>query len=339
MKPFWAAANPAVAMAVLLLAVTIVSPAWSAAVDEVVLKSGRKYMGTIVSDSADSLVLSIDGGTVRIPRDAVLSPPYFGPPAPAEVPVEATPPEEPTPVTGNPLPATGEALEWLQSFEWSEPLAQIPVQVTDRGRWPFLPALAFSAGNFFQLRLYGDPGNPAAIEVSLPQGTADTWEAKGQLLEYMLGLVPGLAVDDRFSTLNIRGDSFAVGDLWFAITDAASAETPGRWTVVLMHERSLTPARASLGELEAISEPVATAIIDPDQPRSWQEGSWTPEEIATIGSAETTPPPANAASSIDSTEAQVRQWLALNSSRVFVRAFARVRGRYVPTETEWLQEE
>jgi len=315
----------------------ITSPAWSAAVDEVVLKNGNKYMGTIVSDSADSLVLSIEGGTVRIPRDAVQSPPYFGPAAPAEAPAEITPPPEAAPVSGNPLPSTTAALEWMQSFEWSAPLVQTPVQVTDRGRWPFLPALAFSAGGFSQLSIYGDPEHPAAIEVSLPNGGTDAWEAKGKLLEYMLGLVPGLAVDSRFATLNIRGDSFAVDDLWFAITEATSAETPDRWTVVIMYERSLTPARASLEELELISEPVSAAMIDPNKPRSWQKGSWTPEEVErqhrfTSGTA----PPSGPNASASPTDAQVQQWLALNNSRIFIRSFARVRGRYVPSEKVWL---
>lgn len=325
--------------AILLFVFALASPAWSAAVDEVVLKNGRKYMGTIVSDSADSLVLSIDGGTVRIPRNAVQSPPYFGPSAPVETPPENVPVPDVPAVAGNPLPDTKAALAWLRNFEWSAPLAQVPVQVTDRGRWPFLPALAFSAGDFFQLRLYGDPDHPAAIEVSLPQGNTETWEAKGRLLEYMLGLVPGLAIDPRFATLNIRGDSFAVGDLWFAITGPENAETPGRWTVVLMHERSLTPARASLEELETISEPVATAMIDPDKPRSWQKGSWTPDELAGLKSNEngTQPPPPDGETN-STNEAQMRQWLALNSSRVFVRSYGRVRGHYVPTETNWLPE-
>lgn len=321
---------PGGALRLTLLALAILASAPAApALDEVVLGNGRRYLGTIVASTADSIVLSIDGGTVEFPRSAVVSPRYEGPPSTrtddSGVPVATRP---------HPLPDVTRALRDLRAFSWASQVRQVPALVVDRGRWQFLPCLSFWAGDFLLLNVYGDPARPAAIEVSLLRPPAEAWEQKRHALEYMLGLAPGLAVDSRFDKLNIRGDSFAAGDLWFAVSGPESADTPGRWAVLLLYELSLTPSRASSQELEAISEPVPVAVLDPTQPRSWQRGSWTPADLEwlhdTLALAE--PQPRG-----DAVAPGAQSWGALGGERVFVRAFVRERGRYQRSSADWLR--
>jgi hypothetical protein len=311
---------------ILVVLVVLSCAGTMSALDEVVLTNGRRYRGNIVSDTPESLVLSVDGGTVEFPRSSVVSPPYHGPAGSAKTEMDATQ----VPEKAHPLPSVANALRQLRDFSWAKNVRQVPALVTDRGRWQFLPCLSFWCGDFFQLSFYGDPARPAAIEVSLIQPPANAWEQKRDLLEYMLGLAPGLAVDSRFDKLDINGDSFAVGDLWFAVSNPASTTSPGRWAVLLMHEISLTPSRASAQELQAISEPIV--MLDPNQPRSWQRGSWTQADLDWLQHTLSLTNPDKA----DNTGAAT--WTALGGERVFLRSFMRERGRYTRASNDWLRE-
>lgn len=320
-----------------LLAALIAVPG-AQALDEIVLANGRTYLGTIVASTPESIVLSIDGGTVEFPRSAVVSPPYFGP---AAISVESGEPAAPVfDASAHPLPPLSFALRRLREFSWSSSPRQVPVLVVDRGRWKYLPAVSFWVGGFCQVSCYGDPARPAALEVSLHRPAPDSWEQKRDLLEYMMGLVPGLAADNRFDNLDIRGDSFAVGDLWFSVSAPDSTDSPNRWTVRLIHEISITASRATLDELQAISEPLAETAIDPSKPRSWQRGSWTLEELAWLRDA---PGIVEAESQAGLETAPVAapekaRWSSLGGERVFVRSFVRERGTYARSSNDWLRE-
>lgn len=308
------------------------------ALDEVVLTNGRKYLGTVVSSTPESIVLSIDGGTVEFPRSAVVSPPHFGPPAP---PAEATDAAQPAfDPSKHPLPPLHLALRRLREFSWSTSPRQVPVMVVDRGRWKYLPAVSFWVGGFCQVSCYGDPARPTAIEVSLHRPAPDSWEQKRDLLEYMMGLVPGLAADNRFDNLNIHGDSFAIGDLWFSVSAPDSTETPNRWTVRLIHETSIAASRATLQELQSISEPLSETAIDPSKPRSWQRGSWTLDELAWLRQAPGAAPTDEMAGGPESapTPPEKAGWTSVGGERVFVRSFTRERGAYARSSNDWLRE-
>lgn len=326
---------PTIRTAVKWLAVAGVALAFcgiAAALDEVVLTNGRSYLGTITSNTPTSVVLSIDGGTVEFPRSAIASPPYFGP-AGAEGGAGEEAATPPGPQQPHPLPGIEDALHRLHAFSWGEHVRQVPVLVTDRGRWQYMPCVSFWVGDFCQLNFFGDPTRPAAIEVSLVRPAPEAWEQKRHLLEFMLGLAPALAMDSRFDHLNVHGDSFTVGDLWFAVTGPGSRETPGRWSVLLLHEISLSPARASMAELQAISEPVPLALLDPTQPRSWQRGSWTPDDLAWLRDVLALNHP-----ELLHADPSAQPWTALGGERVFVRSFERERGRYTRSTNDWLSE-
>lgn len=313
---------------------------FASALDEVVLKNGRRYLGTIIASTPTTIVLAIDGGTVEFPRAMVVSPPHLGP---VEPPPEATPVSAQAVDPGSlhdegphPLPGAGEALQRLRRFPWVTEIHQVPVLVTSQGRWQFLPCVSFWAADFFQLNIFGDPARPSAIEVSLHRPPPTAWEQKRQLLEYILSIVPGMAVDNRFDKLDVSGDQFAIGDLWFEVTGPESEKTPERWAVLLLHERSLRHARASYDDLQSISELVSEAVIDTSKPRSWQRGSWLPAEVDWVrqapggGTAPTADP--------EDTARHASAFTALGEERVFVRAFQRENGKYARANTDWTRE-
>jgi len=305
------------------------------ALDEVVLRSGRVYLGTIIEDTPERLVLSIDGGTVAIPRANVISPPYAGPVAPPPTPSATHSRSDDIAETvsqKHPLPDITTALRRLRTFTWATDLRQIPVLVTDQGRWQYLPGIAFRAGSVCLLTVYGDPGRPAAIEVSLevPPGD-DAWDKKQRVLEYILSLAPELAIDSRFDQLDLDGDSFAVGDIWIEVTTSDRSRTPARWSVVLMHEPSLKPARATLAELEVISEPVADIAIISRRTAGRARTVWTREDIELMRKV--------SGRQMDDAASRKRAWTALGGGeRVYVRAFTRRNGRYARADIDWIRE-
>jgi hypothetical protein len=305
-----------------------------AAFDEVVLKNGRTYTGRIVSDGPDRLVLAVDGGTVEFPRASVASPPLFDERGREAFP---TPPIE-DPVVGkeagpHPIPSIATALRELRRFAWTHDVRQMPVLVTDRGRWQFVPSVSFRAADLARVNFYGDPDRPAAVEVSLLDPPADAWELKRDALAFILAVAPVLALDDRFDRLDVRGDSLAAEDLWLTITAPDSKETPGRWTVVLLHERALAAARASLEELRAVSEPLKEATLDPTRPRSWQRATWTVSDMDWLRRSVSLGYRGNAEEAF-----RAEAWTALGGERVFVRSFVREGGKYARSTQDWLRQ-
>lgn len=294
------------------------------------LKNGRQYMGTILNNTPEKLVVSIDGGIVEFPRSAVASPPYQGPQQPEDN-VQGKP-EAPM-MAEHPIPCIAESLRNLKRFEWSDDLRQVPALVTDRGRWQFVPRVSFWAGGFAQIDFFGDPERPTAVSVSLLDPPPDAWQHKQDLLEFMLSLSSDLALDDRFDRLDVRRDSFAVGDLWFSVSSPDSQESPGRWTVLLLYERALSSSRASFGELQSISEPLKDAVLDPTRPKSWQHGSWTVDDVAWLRRSL-----AIGRNEDPKLEDNTHAWTALGGERVFVRSFERNDGTYARSSNDWLHE-
>jgi hypothetical protein len=236
--------------------------------------------------------------------------------------------------TPHPLPGVPFALRRLRGFNWGREVRQVPVLVSDRGRWHSLPCVSFWA-DFSQVSFYGDPARPAAIEISMPAPLAESWDQKRELLEYMYDIIPALVVDNRFDRLNLEGDSFAAGDLWFTLTSPENPNTPGRWTLLLMHEPSVSPARASVSELQSISEPIAEAVIDPSKPRSWQRGSWSAAELNWL--RDTSVPPPTSGAPVEA-EIPAATWNSIGGERVFARSYVRQAGAYSRTASDWLKE-
>lgn len=300
------------------------------ALDEILLKNGRRYMGTILSDSPQSLIVSIDGGTVEFPRSAVVSPTFQGLVVAQAVEGKDAAPEM---ESVHPLPNISTSLRRLRRFDWASKVRQVPALVTDRGTWEYLPCIAFGADESVQVNFYGDPARPAGVEVSMLDAPETAWTLKKELLEFVLSLAPTLALDDRFDRLDVRRDSFVTGDLWLAVTSPDSRETPGRWTVSLKHERSVAASRATVEELQAISEPLKDATLDPNRPRSWQRGSWTLDEVAWLRRSTGVSVPVD-----DDDSPHSGAWTALGGERVFVRSFVRDRSGYARSSTDWLHE-
>ena len=145
---------------------------------------------------------------------------------------------------------------------WGTDLKQIPASVIEVGELASVPYLSF-AGNGVELNVYGDPANPAGVEVGTK---SDSPEVRASVRGFIGGL---LNEADRKPLDTIpEGQEVVADGLALEITPPTAPDGYGAWWVTASHPTAVANAKASVGEMNEMALPIAedfnTAVAFPD---------------------------------------------------------------------------
>jgi hypothetical protein len=150
-------------------------------------------------------------------------------------------------------------------------LEQIPATVIDTGVLRHVPYKSFRAGNF-EINIYGDPDEPAGLEVGIYKSLVLSQRAKNQCLEFMAAVLNDPADRDMLKSLQLKQDIRRRDRLTFEVTPETAEDAYGGWWISVYDSTALDRSRASPQELAAITVPRLAsavpepAITDPQQP-------------------------------------------------------------------------
>jgi hypothetical protein len=242
---------------------------------------GTTVEGVLLAYDGDAeIVIRTDEATVRVDRRRVKT-------------LMLAPPRAPrTPHTGR-LPSWGTCVDLLATGTRGATLRQIPATVIETGVMRAVPYISHRTSTL-ELNVYGDPQNPAAIEVGIfdagqiagsgPGATHETnapdavrpvrdVEAEKREVVALVRTLLADALDQKVvDGLRLDADRQERAGLTFEVTPSTAEDAYGGWWVSIYDLAALDRARASRDELHEITER--------RMPAPGRVGGWTASDLA-----------------------------------------------------------
>lgn len=159
------------------------------ALDTVTLKSGVQLSGRILAQSRDDVLMEIGSGKLRLPKRTI-----------RRIYEDITTNAPVTRVLANDeLPPWWVPLSDLYHSDWVNSLKAVSPDPITEGPFRDVPCLAFRANTIYELKIYGDPNDPAGISMGYH---GDIWFHSGDAQKRCRQFLASyLAARDQFEAL------------------------------------------------------------------------------------------------------------------------------------------
>jgi hypothetical protein len=280
--------------------------------DEIKLTNGNIVTCTVLQETDSAVTVLIGDGVIRIARSEVAS---VGRPS--------SQPAFKSHETASGIPSYGDIVRLLARQSWAIDLHPIPATVVDSGPLKNVPYKSHRVATNCEVNIYGDPSQPACVEVGLFNRFLNHAVAKERCIEFVSSLLEDET--SRAIVLAMKKDKDLVkrAPLTFEITPSTADDAYGGWWISVYNESLLDSTRATAKELSEITTPrrqsaVATNQSPPSRTAVDDWHDWHPSDFAYARSARSSPPSSSTAST---------------SGRVYVHGYTRKDGTYVHAHT------
>ncbi len=248
---------------ILFLALLATLPLTGRAVDEILLKSGNRISGTIVAQSKDRVIMQVGEGTVVYSKRAIRRI-YDG--------ITRNPPIIELPA-GNELPPWWIPLADLYAEDWVTTVENIPATPIGSGSFKNVPYLSFRANTNYELNIYGDPKNPAGIEIGHFSKKMPGKDVVSHCREFLVSYLTELDQIETLYELDARGGSQNVGGLTIQITLPSQGDADGGWWLLVYNPELIAASRKdSVAEFRTASTGYLDLVKDStDDVTSWRK--------------------------------------------------------------------
>jgi hypothetical protein len=222
-----------------LTAAWILGLATLASADTIRLKNGGALEGVVLKDSEGSVVIRLKYATVTVERTDIESIEKK-----AEEPAAAAKPLR--------LARWEKCVEVVAGRPWAGALRQIPATVVDKGVLKNVPYMSHKSGNY-EFNLYGDPDEPACLEIGVYKDLLKSDEAKRECLAVMSALLGDAKDVEALKSLHLAPGKKDREGLTFEVTPETAEDAYDGWWITVYDPKLLDEARASEEELKKIT--------------------------------------------------------------------------------------
>jgi hypothetical protein len=209
------------------------------AADTIKLKNGGTLEGVIVKEIDGGLVVRLKYATVTLDRSDIDS-------------IEKKKAEDVPAAKGLRLPAWDRCIEVVAARPWSGQLRQIPATVIDKGVFKNVPYMSHKSGEV-EFNLYGDPDEPAAIEIGVYKDLIKSEAAKKECFEVIAALLSDAKDLAALKSLDLKPGKTEREGLTFEVTPETAEDAYGGWWISVYSPKLLDEARATEEELKKLS--------------------------------------------------------------------------------------
>lgn len=138
---------------------------------------------------------------------------------------------------------------------------EIPATAIDNGAFKNVPYSSFRANGHFELNIYGDPDNPAGVELGI-YGLARSNEKVHKVIRQFLGSYLSTVPEIKaLYSLDLKKDNTQkVGDLTMEVSLPNSPDSYGAWWLSFYNEKKLNEIRLSDAEYAKLTVPVEDVL-------------------------------------------------------------------------------
>jgi hypothetical protein len=218
-----------------------------AAADVIVLKNGKVLEGTILQRTSHEVLFQLDYGTLRFPNSTIRK-------------ITATNGKETSGASNKSTQAPNYLPTWtgivaaLANQRWATELKQIPATVIDNGNLKNVPYMSFHCGLAYEMNIYGDPDQPAGVEIGVTKYLLKDESARSNCMAFIASLLKQPGDRQLLRNLNSTKDTVLTNGWTYEITPPSDPDAYGGWWVSVYSLSLLDKARASESDLRAITE-------------------------------------------------------------------------------------
>ena len=132
-------------------------------------------------------------------------------------------------------------------------LTQIPATVIDTGVFKNVPYVSLRCGDDYEVNIYGDLDDPAAIEAGVYRKLLGDKDAKQNCLNFIMGLLKQSADKEVVRSLNLDKDIKERSGVSFEITPPDGEDAYLGWWISVYSEEKLNRSRASDEEMSSLT--------------------------------------------------------------------------------------
>ncbi len=234
MRFFRALASPCLRLGFCLPLLLLVMAPSSRAMDQIMLKSGIRVSGTILGQSKDRLIMRVGQGNAVYSKKAIW-----------RIYEDITDkPADPRVLQRDEIPPWWVPLSDLYHEDWVNSLKAIPSGPITEDPFHNVPYVSFRANTIYELNIYGNPSDPAALEIGY---YGNMWfhsgDAQKRCRQFLASYLSGLKQLQAIYRLNATGGRETVSGLTIEITPRSSKASYGGWWVSIWNPAKLAAAR------------------------------------------------------------------------------------------------
>jgi hypothetical protein len=163
----------------------------------------------------------------------------------------------------------------LRTHDAIKSLVEIPATVIDNGDFKNVPYKSFRVNNDIELNIYGDPENPAGVELGIYGPRSSDLQLRKILRGYLAGFLTTRQEIGTLYSLNLDKGIAQAGDLTLEITPKDAPDAYGAWWVSLYNRKHLARVRLKDPDYAKLVRPVNEVI---DRHGRVISGGWSRKE-------------------------------------------------------------
>jgi hypothetical protein len=241
--------------------------------DTLVMNDGRRIHGMLVHETRDAVTLQTSHGESTYPRtditrilDEANEGYYF---------VDAH--------RRGTLPPWDVLVNDLRHNDQVRSLEQIPATVIEDGVFRRVPYLSFRINGDLELNIYGDPLDPAGIEIGIYGRRQNDRTLRRTCREFLAGYLTSGQEIQALYALSVKGEqSRKVGDMVIEVTPPDAPDAYGALWLSVFNPRRIEEKRLSEAEYRRLTLPVDEVL---DARGMVLQKAWTPRQVNTARAA------------------------------------------------------
>ncbi len=202
--------------------------------DEIMLKSGTRVSGTILGQSKDRVIMRVGQGNAVYSKKAIWR---------IYEDITDKPPDARV-LKRDELPPWWVPLSDLYHEDWVNSLKSIPAGPIAEEPFRNVPYLSFRANTIYEMNIYGNPSDPAALEIGY---YGNMWfhsgDAQKRCRQFLASYLSGLKQLQAIYRLNATGGQETISGLEIEITPRSAKGSYGGWWITVWNPSKLAAAQ------------------------------------------------------------------------------------------------
>ena len=218
--------------------------------DSIVLKDGRTVHGLIIKNSVDSVLMQEEFGEQAYPKSEIV-----------RICDEAD-----IGVLCTDIARKGSLPPWrviandLRTHDQIRSLVEIPATMIASGVFKNVPYLSFRANDDVELDIYGDPNDPAGIEIGIFGKRRSNVKLQRALRGYLAGFLTTRKEIAALYGIDLREGKKTAGDITFETTPPTAEDAYGAWWISIYNMKKLDAIRLSDAEYAKLTRPAEEVV-------------------------------------------------------------------------------
>lgn len=236
--------------------------------DSLVLKDGSTVRGLIVKNTASAVTLQQEFGETVFPKSEIVR-------IRDEADIAAVFTEM---LDRGDLPSWRVIANDLRLNDAIKSVVQIPATAIDNGIFKNVPYLSFRVNDYLELNIYGDPNDPAAIEMGIYGRHSGNTEARSTLRSYLSGFLTSRAEVAALYGLGLEEGTARAGRLTFRVSPRTAPDSYGAWWIAIYNEKDLNEVRIDDARYAKLTKPFDEVV---DRRGKVTAKGWTDADLQT----------------------------------------------------------